>query len=74
MSRIDEKPAFCFKQDYDLHAKRKWVPMEGVVAAGRNHTVNRRQSVPLNDDINRRCVEGILSIKSNWDRYSAHLE
>ena len=74
MSRLDETPVFKFKHGYDINAKRTWVPMEGNVAAGQDRTTVCRQNVPVNDGQIRGRVEGVLSLKSNWDRTFTRLE
>ena len=68
MSRLDETPVFKFRRGCDINARRTWVPMEGTVAAGRDRTAVRRQNVPIDDGQVRGRVEGVLSLKSNWDR------
>ena len=74
MSRMDETPVFTFKRGWDINAKRTWVPMEGNVAAGRDRTTVRRQNVPIDDGVIRGRVEGVLGLKSGWDRTHTRLE
>ena len=73
MSRLDETPVFKFKRNYDINAKRTWVPVEGTVDAGRDRTSVRRQTVPVDDGVIRGRVEGVLSLKAHWDRTAARL-
>ena len=59
MSKIDEVPIFRFERSYDINAPRQWINVEGSIQVGLSNQV-RRQQVPIEGDIARGRVEGLL--------------
>ena len=57
---------------YDINAPRQWINVEGSIQVGVFNQVCRQQ-VPIEDDVARGHVEGLLSNIFHWNRTSVKL-
>ena len=73
MSKIDERPVFKFKRDYDIKKRREWVTVEGIVRQN-NRDQDRKLRLAVDDGVVRGRVEGFVALKPGYDRVAAKLE
>jgi len=73
MSKIDERPVFKFKRDYDIKKRREWVTVEGIVRQNNRDQV-RKLRLAVDDGVVRGRVEGFVALKPGYDRVATKLE
>ena len=61
MSKIGDVSIFRFRRSYDINATRQWMNGEGSIQVGLFNQV-RHQQVPIEDDVCKGRVEGLLLI------------
>ena len=73
MIKIDKRPVFKFKQDYDIKKRLKWVTVEGVVCQNDQDQVHKLW-LAVDNGVGQGRVEVFVALKLGYNRVAARLE